>query len=225
MSSKVMKKFNQQLGATLLESLIALVVFSIGALGIAALQTTTLLRSDDVKQKSIVIWKAQDLADRIKASDSLTFPDGLGDDYIAAVNTMGGNGSLNDIATFGDEPFTCPAVAPSRCDDTEAADANACTTDELVNFDVWSVFCDPASGLSAANFGETDGENKAKNLDVFLARGSDAAANEYFLYLSWLSRSGDQNSNFQNGATVQTNLCGNQVALDSRLDAYCLRFR
>ena len=67
---KPIKSLANQAGATLLESLIALVVFSIGALGIAALQTATLVRSDDVKQRSIAIWKAQELADRIKASGS-----------------------------------------------------------------------------------------------------------------------------------------------------------
>ena len=63
-------------GATLVESLIALFVFAIGALGIAALQTTTLVRSDDVKQRSLAIWKAQELADRIKATTTLDDPDG-----------------------------------------------------------------------------------------------------------------------------------------------------
>ena len=93
MKNRPIRNLSKQLGTTLLEALIALVVFSVGALGVAALQTATLVRSDDVKQRSIAIWKAQELADRIKATDSVADPDGLGPEYIAEIG--------RDISSIG----------------------------------------------------------------------------------------------------------------------------
>ena len=217
-----MKLINHQLGATLLESLIALVVFSVGALGIAALQTTTLVRSDDVKQRSLAIWKAQELADRIKASGSLDDPDGLATDYIDEV----GAETLDQIGVFDlNSTYTCPAE-PTRCDDTDGNAVGICTADELVSFDVWSVLCDPVNGATATTLGANDGENKLKNLDVALFEGADANEGEYFLYFEWLSRSAEQDQDLQAAAaTVTSNLCGTDLDVDSRLSVYCLRFR
>lgn len=222
-----MKKIKNQLGATLLESLIALVVFSVGALGIAALQTTTLVRSDDVKQRSIAIWKAQELADRIKSTNSIDVPTGLSADYVTEI----GNTTIASIGVLDNTNlFTCPTAAPTRCDDTAGGAAAVCDAGELVEFDVWSVFCDPATGLSSTSGGDVDGANKLKNLDVALVvddNGTplDVTDDEFRLYLEWLSRSTDQEDDFQGGVDVTTNLCGDDVDVDSRLGVYCLRFR
>ena len=84
------------------------------------------------------------------------------------------------------------------------------------------MFCDPVSGLSSANIGTTDGENKLKNLDVALIQVGD----EYRLYIEWLSRSTDQDQDLQaTPVNVTTNLCGEDIDVDSRLGVYCLRFR
>lgn len=221
MKNRPIRNLSKQLGTTLLEALIALVVFSVGALGVAALQTATLVRSDDVKQRSIAIWKAQELADRIKATDSVADPDGLGPEYIAEIGR-----DISSIGVFDlNDVFNCPAAAPTRCDDVEGTNVavNACNTpDLLTEFDVWSVFCDPVSGLSSANIGTTDGENKLKNLDVALIQVGD----EYRLYIEWLSRSTDQDEDLQaTPVNVTTNLCGEDIDVDSRLGVYCLRFR
>ena len=211
------KVFRYQVGATLLEAIISLVVFSIGALGIAALQTQTLIRSDDVKQRSIAIWKAQDLAARIKATDSVQNPAGLGQAYVAAIGSEVVAGVIGDFDNTG---YTCPATAPTRCDDNGGSAIGACSDDDLVAFDVWSVLCDPASGVSAETLGQNDGENKVKNFDVALNTNANG---EYFLYFEWLARASDDED--LTVTDINTNLCGTDVPVDSRLDAYCLRFR
>jgi len=186
------------------------------------LETTTLVRSDDVKQRSLAIWKAQELADRIKASGSLDDPDGLAAEYITAV----GANSIAQIGVFDvNNVFTCPAE-PTRCDDTDGNAVAACMAGDLVNFDVWSVLCDPVNGATATTLGANDGENKLKNLDVALFEGAGANAGEYFLYFEWLSRSAEQDEDLQAAAaTVTSNLCGTDLDVDSRLSVYCLRFR
>ncbi len=223
MNIQVIRK---QLGVSLLEALIALVVFSVGALGIAALQTSTFVRSDDIKQRSLAIWKAQELADRIKASGSVDDPNGLAQNYIDEI----ARDNIDQIGTFDlNNLFVCPALAPTRCDDQASSAAGVCSANDLVTFDVWSVLCDPVNGASANTFGVVDGENKLKNFDVALfERDVDAQDNigEYFLYFEWLSRSAEQDQGLQDGATtVATDLCGETIEVDSRLSVYCLRFR
>ena len=72
-----------------------------------------------------------------------------------------------------------------------------------------------------------NGANRLKDLDVALRPG--VLPGEQFLYFSWLSRVGDKNEDIQGpvggpARTLTTNLCGQDVEVDSRLDVYCLRF-
>lgn len=210
-----------QQGSTLIESVVALLVFSVGALGIAALQTVTLVRSDDLKQRSVAVWKAQELADRMRATKSINGSAGLMQDF---VDEIGNDISvIGSVANSGD--FSCAGAAPTRCDDTNGTAVAQCSNDQMVDFDVWSVICDPVNGASdvGTNF-NINGNNKLKNLDVALTR---AATGEMRLYFEWLSSSADQNAELFTGGTVETigtELCGDIIQIDARLETYCLRF-
>lgn len=209
---------NQQAGATLIESVVALFVFAVGALGLAALQTTTLVRSDDVKQRSVAIWKAQELADRIKATRTIDDPNGLAAEYATAIGVT----NRNQIGVYGTS-FSCPNNAPTRCDDQNGTAAASCTTTQLVQFDVWSVLCDPRTGAAAISNDGSEGLNKLKDLDVALVQDGT----EYLLYFEWASQSGERNEDVQASGTttIETDLCDEaDVDVDSRLNAYCLRF-
>lgn len=208
----------RQLGASLIEAVVALFIFSVGVLGVAAIQASTLVRSDDVKQRSLAVWKAQELADRMRSTRTVSNPGGLLESYR---NALGGD--VSSIESFAERSdYQCPANAPATCDDMNGAPAGSCDVDEIVAFDLWSVICDAATGASDANISGQDGINKLKDLDVALVRGG--AAGENFLYFSWLSRNAERNTAFQGGAnTVETLLCGETRDVDSRLDAYCLR--
>ncbi len=213
-------KLNSERGATLLEAVISLFVFSIGVLGIAAIQGSTLVRGDDVKQRSVALWKAQELVDRIRATRTLQQPGGQIGVYRNAIG-----GSLNRVLSFnGRVGINCPAVPPTQCDDVNGGAAQNCTVNEVAAFDVWSVMCDPNSGLSDQAVGGGDGINRLKSVEMFLTPGDDA--NENFLYVSWLSRASDQNEDIQAAApnTVDISLCDTDVQIDNRIDAYCLRF-
>lgn len=208
---------NNQLGATLIEAVVSLFVFAVGALGIAALQTTSLVRVDDTKQRSVAIWKAQELADRMRLSKTAADPEGLVPDYITAIGNDNSDDGIGVVDS--DDVFDCPTTAPTRCDDVNGTNASACSTADMVAFDIWSVMCDLDSGIAASN------QNGSVGLrDVEVALEQDGS--EFRLYLEWQSRSANNNANIQDDAdpvTITTNLCGDDEDIDSRLDAYCLK--
>lgn len=58
----------QQQGLTLIESMIALLVISIGLLGIAALQITAMNQNTSALNHSQAVWIAYNMSDRIRAN-------------------------------------------------------------------------------------------------------------------------------------------------------------
>ena len=72
---------NRQQGLTLIESMIALLVISIGLLGIAALQLTSMQQNSSALHHSKAVWVGYDMADRIRANVS-RFADYAGIDSV-----------------------------------------------------------------------------------------------------------------------------------------------
>lgn len=208
-----------QWGGSLIEAVVALFVFSVGALGLAALQTATLVRSDDTKQRSLAIWKAQELADRIRATKSIDNPDGLIDDYVNQINSQ----VITPIGSAANSGgFTCPANPPTRCDEQRGgASVGNCSADQMVEFDVWSVLCDPDTGLSfASNATVPDGAVKLQDLDIALFE----IGTHHELYIEWSARSAEKNTNLET-TKIQTQLCGRNVDIDPTVAVYCLRLK
>jgi len=65
----MLKISRRQQGVSLVESLIALVVISIGLLGIAALQITSMSESSSAANHSQAVWIAYNMSDRVRAND------------------------------------------------------------------------------------------------------------------------------------------------------------
>lgn len=63
-----MKKRNQQVGFTLIEILVAIVISAIGLLGIARLQLVTLQNNSGSQYRSIAIQLSSDLLERMRAN-------------------------------------------------------------------------------------------------------------------------------------------------------------
>lgn len=63
-----MLKRSQQRGVTVIESMIALLVISVGLLGIAALQLTSMKQNNTALQNSKAVWIGYTMADRIRAN-------------------------------------------------------------------------------------------------------------------------------------------------------------
>ena len=119
-----MQAHSKQAGVGLLEVLIALLVFALGVVGMAGLQLRTLGMSIDSTQRSVVIAKSQDLADRIRSS---------------------GVDPINYVGTY--DNTLCPATPANICADTESGNASSCDRLEMAAFDVWDVFCADRSSL------------------------------------------------------------------------------
>lgn len=100
---------NGKRGFTLLEVLIALLVLSIGLLGLAALQTVGLRSSQMAAQRTLVSQYTYSIADRMRAN-----PDGLS--------------TVNRYYVIGADDPT-PRIT-TNCDTT------ACTTEQLATFDL-----------------------------------------------------------------------------------------
>jgi type IV pilus modification protein PilV len=112
----------QQLGTSLLEVLASILIFSIGMLGYAAVQTRSLKESYDLQQRTIVLWQSQALIDRVRANKSAI------DTYIGKV------GYFNC-----DDQNSRPA---KLCSDTRGeGEVSSCSSREIAEYDSWDVVC------------------------------------------------------------------------------------
>lgn len=202
-----------QAGATMIESLVALFVFSIGVLGLAALQTASLIQNDDAGQRGIAVWKAQELTDRILSTRSLANGNAAFPAYVAAVGAPNTNGiaaydagNLNGFCAAGPPAINCNAVA--------------CNSAQLATHDVYDVFCTLGSGVIA---NPALGVPGLIEPDVALV---NAGGGVYQLYLAWSSRNAV--SETQDGvarANDPVSLCGSNLNLDPRVNAICISFQ
>lgn len=64
----VIRHLRHQRGLTLIESMIALLVISVGLLGIAALQITSMQQNASAMNHSQAVWIGYNMADRIRAN-------------------------------------------------------------------------------------------------------------------------------------------------------------
>lgn len=217
-----------QQGVTLIEALISIVVFSVGALGLAALQLTALSASGDSQQRSVAIWKAQELVDRIRGNPLLLsdYIDQIGSDDPAVIGVDDPTTAINCETTAG---FVSPGTG-AFCADSSYGAASECTDEEQVDYDVWEVFCEPNSGAAISGAASADWSVGLTGLEVVLKQNDLAVDgnDDVELYMEWLSREADATENITGNVArnVSTDLCGRfDVAIDSKLDVYCLRFR
>lgn len=95
-----------QSGFTLLEILVAIVVLSIGLLGLAGLQVVSLTNNQTAHYRSIATQQAYDMADRLRA------------------NQVGiANGEYDDL-TLANTPASDPDCATNVCTPAQMADAD-----------------------------------------------------------------------------------------------------
>lgn len=113
-------------GSSMIEVLVTLLVFTIGMLGLAALQLNSLQGTSDSAQRSQTTWLLQDIAERIRAN-----PEGTAAAYATAAN--------------------CAVLPAEACadyyDPATSAKVNAtnCTAVQMAAFDRWETQCSYAA--------------------------------------------------------------------------------
>ena len=206
-------KYSMQ-GGSLLEALVALLVFAFGALGIAALQATSLIRSDDARQRSAVIWKALELVERINSNRG--YPDQT--TVMAAYQSAVGAVDLSSIPHYSHSQFRCSSTPPPACAGGAATAGARCSLEQLARFDVWSVFCDPSTGLVSGQKVKVVGRSTTVNdLDVALVEHGLG----HNLYVKWASRA-NQRRLQKFVRTVNARACENDISIDARVEVYCV---
>lgn len=93
---------HQQRGATLIEVLIAIVVLSIGLLGLAGLQVTSVQSNHSAYQRSQASLLANDLADRMRANRTEALTNAYVADYVdsSSSHTVTGTRAAKDLAEW-----------------------------------------------------------------------------------------------------------------------------
>jgi len=110
-------------GATLLEVMIALMIFSIGMLGLAALQVTGLRESGNAERRTQATLLANDLIERMRSNP-------------AAI--IAGN---YDDATINYGSIDCATLPSPYCEDQNGTAAASCTSAQMATFDAYTVKC------------------------------------------------------------------------------------
>lgn len=106
----------QQQGVTLVESMIALLVISVGLLGIAALQITSVSQNASALHHSQAVWAAYNMADRIRANNPPSIPPTVPPTYPQFANYAG-------IDTNNGYSQSCTGIA------------NVCTSAQMLTAD------------------------------------------------------------------------------------------
>lgn len=160
----------EQRGASLIEVLIALLIFTVGLLGLAAMQLSSLQSTADSGQRSQSVWLMQDFVERMRAN-----PSGTAAQYAAAQN--------------------CAALPARMCADyynpRTAAKINAseCNATQMAAFDAWEAQC---SYSAIAAFNTIDARFNSRDFITPAVASplidATAAGNSLDLSLNWLNR-------------------------------------
>lgn len=158
-------------GVSLIEVLIALLVFSIGLQGIASLQYQSVKENFDSTQRTHGVWVAQELISRIQAN-----PDGWSS-YVTDPNTDPNAAPDPASNTWSEED--CDTPPNPFCADGDPGDglADDCTAAQMAAFDLWDAVC-----LTPAN------NPVQKPLTNLLVKVESLSNANYRLTLQWDSK-------------------------------------
>jgi len=130
-----------ELGSSLIEVLVTLLIFSIGLLGLAALQLNALQGTNDSAQRSQSSWILQDIAERFRAN------------------------SFGTAAAYATAP-DCTALPATMCSDHYSPASGAkvvaanCTAAQMAAFDRWEAQC---SYAAVATFNTINGRFSSRD--------------------------------------------------------------
>lgn len=107
---------NNSAGFTLLEVMIAMVIFSIGLLGLAGIQAVAISNNNSAYTRTVSMQLAYNMADVLRAST---------------------NNEGNIISAFDAVTTAIPGTAPTSCIQKNGGGAPDCTETALANFEIY----------------------------------------------------------------------------------------
>lgn len=152
----------KQRGMTLLEVMIAMVIFSIGMLGLAALQVAGISETGNSEKRTQATLIANDMIERIRAN-----PTG---DY--------SNGTINYSSITA---LTCSTPPNPYCEDAGTNSSGTCTAQQMAVFDASLVACQTIGRLPSAGL----------RVDCTDANGTNAACTSPYrtVRVNWVANS------------------------------------
>ena len=172
-------------GSSMMEVLAAILVFSIGMLGFAAVQSRSLKESFDLNQRTTALWQTQDLIDRVRANRIAI------DTYISKVGSY-------DCADSDSAPATA-------CSDSYGVSISEdCSSTEIAEFDSWDVFCNlPATSIDSNTVDSTPID---LNVSLACASGENPCplVDGLVMTYSWTAKVTDDDKEIDDSSTVET---------------------
>ena len=124
-------------GFTLIESLVALLVLSIGLLGVAAMQLSSLQANNGAFQRTQATFLAQDIADRMRANRKAALDGDYDIAFGDAVPAEPATVAENDLVVWKDRlSSTLPAGASGDAADASDAAITTNAADETVTITI-----------------------------------------------------------------------------------------
>lgn len=156
---------NQQ-GVGLIEVLVALVIVSFGVLGMAGLQLTGMKHGTNGFTRSKALILTENMATRMR------------------INTTGVlNGAYAGFDSSADANL-CQTRPVPYCQAVKGVDAQSCTSDELAEFDMFSVACGDW-GPDGANAGVQGMLPEGSKLEIVCDDAPCVITSTYTLTVSW----------------------------------------
>ena len=139
-------------GATLIEVMVALVILSIGLLGLASLQLSGISDTSNSEKRTQAAILANDLVERMRTNPAAV----TAGDYYAALNNPN---------------IDCLSPPANYCEDQNGTAASTCSSQQMANFDAYSVYCNAQrllqNGSITVQCTDSTGVAKACNATVF----------------------------------------------------------
>ena len=171
--SKTAHRFKKQRGMTLIEVLVTFIVTSVGIMGLAALQATSIKGSMDTAKRSQGVWLTEELISRMRVNEA-----GLITGYTAAALSA-------DL---------CVAAPTKMCSDSKSTTGNTiataatdCSANEMATYDVWEVFCGHDYGAGVTS-NSTDAMDITKR-DISCAPTPCTTTSNFTVILEWTAKS------------------------------------
>ena len=200
MGFAIVRLSNKQQGASMVEVLVAILVFSIGVLGYAAIQTRGLKESFDNGQRTTAVWQVQELIDRIQVNAGQV-------DYY--VNNISGFSLATDCGT--------PA---QYCATTPSSAAQSCSPGQLASFDIWDTLCNMPAEIVDGTVVREELIDVVFQLDCAAGAGSCATNTDLILTYIWISKAAQDDERIAAIGADSTD-----TVLDENEQRYQVRFR